>query len=265
VIGGWRRERLRLRTLLESGRSPGAAPAFRRAGLEPVPAPVRRFFETVLDDGAPIVAAAELRHRGTMRTDEAKDVWVPFTSRQRVVARPPGFVWDARIAGPLGLPVHVLDAYVGGEGALRAAIFGIVPVLEAPAGPELARGELLRWLAEAAWIPTALLPGPDLRWDAIDATTARATLRDRGHEVALAFRFGEDGTIDSVATDARPRAVGGRTVLTPWEGRFARVERFGAMRIPLEAEVAWIPPEGRRPYWRGRIEAAEFEPVAPRA
>lgn len=25
------------------------------------------------------------------------------------------------------------------------------------------------------------------------------------------------------------------------------------MRIPVRAEVAWILPEGRTPYWRGRV------------
>ena len=31
--------------------------------------------------------------------------------------------------------------------------------------------------------------------------------------------------------------------------------------IPLEGEVAWILPDGRRPYWRGRIREIDYELV----
>jgi hypothetical protein len=31
------------------------------------------------------------------------------------------------------------------------------------------------------------------------------------------------------------------------------------MLVPLGGEVAWLPPEGPKPYWRGRITAIEYE------
>jgi hypothetical protein len=31
------------------------------------------------------------------------------------------------------------------------------------------------------------------------------------------------------------------------------------MRVPLEAEVAWILPDGPKPYWRGRIVEIVYE------
>ena len=31
------------------------------------------------------------------------------------------------------------------------------------------------------------------------------------------------------------------------------------MYVPLEGEVAWLPPEGAKPYWRGRITAISYE------
>ena len=41
---------------------------------------------------------------------------------------------------------------------------------------ELARGEFMRWFAEAPWYPTALLPSQGVRWQAVDDTSAQATL-----------------------------------------------------------------------------------------
>jgi hypothetical protein len=37
---------------------------------------------------------------------------------------------------------------------------------------------------------------------------------------------------------------------TPWEGRWTNYEMRHGILIPLEGEVAWILPDGRRPYWR---------------
>jgi hypothetical protein len=31
------------------------------------------------------------------------------------------------------------------------------------------------------------------------------------------------------------------------------------MQIPLEGEVAWLLPEGPKPYWRGRITDIAYE------
>src|SRR6187549_2880476 len=40
---------------------------------------------------------------------------------------------------------------------------------------ELALGELQRFLAEAPWMPTLLLPGQNVGWEEIDDASARAT------------------------------------------------------------------------------------------
>jgi hypothetical protein len=47
--------------------------------------------------------------------------------------------------------------------------------------------------------------------------------------------------------------VNGEIVPTPWEGRFWNYSERDGMRIPVDGEVAWLLPEGAKPYWRGRI------------
>jgi hypothetical protein len=46
---------------------------------------------------------------------------------------------------------------------------------------------------------------------------------------------------------------------TPWRGRFWNYEERGGMRVPLDGEVAWMPPEGAKPYWRGGITETAYE------
>jgi hypothetical protein len=156
------------------------------------------------------------------------------------------------------LPVHVHDAYVQGEGLLHGALFGLATVTEMRGTPEAAEGELLRYLAEAAWYPTALLPSQGVIWHPVDAHSARVSMSDGQVTVSLLVRFGEDGLIESVYADERGREVDGAVVPTPWEGRWGNYERRDGILIPTEGEVAWLLPEGRKPHWKGRVDEISY-------
>lgn len=263
-----------MREQLESTRAAATNETYDPVELEGLPAPVIRYFRTVLREGQPLVLAVDLEHTGTFNTSETSERWKPFVSTQRVIVRRPGFDWEARIkmmpgfalrahnsyiATTLGPAVRVHDAYIAGEGILHASLFGLVSVAHQRGTPELARGELMRFLAEAAWYPTGLLPNEDARWEAIDDSSARITLTDRNTDVSMVFCFDDDNLIESVHAESRGRTVQGKIVPTKWEGRWSRYELRDGMRIPLEGEVAWILPEGRRPYWRGRISRIRYE------
>ena len=206
-----------------------------------------------------MISAVSVAHAGTFNTSETGEQWKPFTSTQRVITQRPGFDWEGRIAMLPGLTVHVHDAYIAGEGILHATLFGLVSLVNLRGTPEVAHGELMRFLAEAAWYPTALLPSQGVRWEAVDETSAKATLKDGDLSLTLLFRFDEHGLIESVRTEARGRTVAGTVVPTPWEGRWSHYEPRDGMRVPTEGEVAWMLPEGPRPYWRGRITRLDYE------
>jgi hypothetical protein len=254
----WKSGTRELRDQLEAARLPIEPKVFDRRELEREPAPVQRYFRAVLADGQPIVAAVTLSHTGTFNMGESAERWKPFTSSQSVVTRRPGFDWDGRIAMIPGLPVYVHDAYIAGEGILHAAVLGLVSMVDLRGGDEVAKGELMRFFAEAAWYPTALLPSQGVRWDAVDDHSARATLKDGDITVTLLFRFNEEGLIDTMRAEARGRTVGGTIVSTPWHGRFWNYAIRDGIRVPLEGEVSWLLPEGAKPYWRGRITQLSY-------
>jgi hypothetical protein len=255
----WQAGTRALHSKMEAARSPVEPARYDPRELAGLPAPVQRYFRAVLREGQPMVAAVSVEHAGTFNMSETGEQWKPFTSSQRVVTKRPGFVWDGRIAMMPGLRVRVHDAYVAGEGILHATLFGLVPLADVRGTPEVAQGELMRFLAEAAWYPTALLPSQGVRWEAVDERSAKATLRDGETTLTLTFRFDEAGLIESVRAEARGRTVKGAVVPTPWEGRWRNYELRDGMRVPLEGEVAWMLPEGPKPYWRGRITSLSHE------
>lgn len=231
------------------------------ARLAAAPAPVRRYLALALGPGQRAVRRARLEHAGEFAARAGQ--WKPFTSVQHVAADPPGFVWDARFSmAPLPLAVRVRDSYVGGVGSMRAAVGALVPVGGQEGTPEVAASALWRYLAEAVWFPTALLPGERLAWTPVDDTTARATLSDRGVTAVADFHFGAGGEVVRV-TGTRYRAVGDGQVLTATEGRHGAYARIGGMMVPTEGEIAWLLPEGRHTYWRARLVRASYRYAAP--
>jgi hypothetical protein len=248
-----------LRSRLEAQRTPFLPSRFDLAELDALPVPVQRCFRATLAPGQPLLSAVHLAHEGTFDLGGDSPRWRRFTSDQLVMTRRPGFDWLGRIALFPGVRMHVHDAYVGGIGVLHAALGGLIPVMHETGGGDLAEGELMRFLAEAAWYPTALLPSQGVAWQAVNAERADATLTDEGVAVTLRFRCDEAGQIVGVRTERRGRMVAGRAVPTPWEGRFWGHERRDGMLIPMEGEVGWIVDGAYRPYWRGRITAVRFE------
>ncbi len=227
--------------------------------LEGLPAPVKRYFRSVLKDGQPIIAAATVEHVGTFNLNPTDEQWKPFTSKQRVVTRRPGFVWNARIAMVPGIAVYVHDAYVDGEGTLNPAILGLFSLAGKIDASDLAQGEFVRFFAETAWYPTALLPSQGVHWKAVDDHFATATLVDGKVSVTMLVGFNEADLIESVRVEARAALVGNTVVPTPWEGRWSNYQERDGMLIPLTAEASWLHLDGRKPYWRGTITSIMYE------
>ena len=183
--------------------------------------------------------------------------WGPFTATQDFRVKPAGFVWDARISMMAGIAVRVRDGFAGGRGAMHGAALGLITVVHQEGTGEIAVASLMRYLAEACWFPTALLPASGVVWAPVDDSTARATLTVGGASATVDFHFGADGLVSRVSA-LRPRAVGAGSVPTPWQGRWTEYGVLGGVKIPVAGEVEWQLPEGPQPYWRGRITSVEY-------
>ncbi|MCC3433770.1 MAG: hypothetical protein JGK08_28555, partial [Microcoleus sp. PH2017_04_SCI_O_A] len=224
--------------------------------IEGLPEPVQRFFWTVIKDGQAIASAVKLSQQGLFNLSETEDKWSPFTATQFVTTQRPGFDWDARIQMAPGVNAFVHDTYLLGEGSLHASLLGLFTVANMHGAPENNQGELLRFLAETPWYPTALLPSQGVRWEAINDTSARATLTDGATTVSVVFQFNAEGAIATMRAEARYRD---KLTAMPWCGRFGEYSVRNGMLIPLEGEVGWEYPEGIRLYFKGRITEIEYE------
>jgi hypothetical protein len=260
AFGAWRWQNSAdaLVTQLNAGRTAPLASRHDAAELAGLPAPVQRYFRAVLVDGQPVVTALTLTQTGMFNLGKTADQWKPFTATQDFTTARPGFVWNAKIAMFPGVPVRVVDAFIEGEGLLRPTLLGLFDMGTIEGKGEIARGELLRYFAESVWFPTALLPSQGVVWQAVDDTSAKATMTDGSIAVTMLFRFGDDGLITAIHVEGRATIVGNETVLMPWECRMSNYQTRNGMRIPLTGEVLYITPQGEKPYFKGTIRTLAF-------
>jgi hypothetical protein len=226
-----------------------------------LPAPVVRYLARALGERPVAIARASIDQQGELRTSVTASRWLQFAAQEVVRPADAAFCWDARVRVAPGVRVRVRDAYENGEGRGRVDLWSVIPVAHERGGANSSLGALLRFLAEAPWYPTVLLPSPSLTWSAIDPDRALATLSDHGRTAQATFRFDAAGDVIGVYTQVRPYRTRGGYRQLPWEGRFFDHAVRQGVRIPHGAEVGWIEEGAWQCVWRGRITAIRYELV----
>jgi Family of unknown function (DUF6544) len=213
-------------------RRPAEAPFDPRV-LNDLPEPARRYLAATLAAGTPPARSVRLRMQGRFLLGDA---WRPLTATERLAAD--GLVWRATVMAA-GLKVRVYDSLGPGGAAMRAWGLGLVPVARAD-GPDITRSGAGRLAAELIWLPSALLPGPDVAWEALDADTARFHVTVAGNPLAV------DVGVDAAG---RPVTVSMARWGDPGADGVFREARFGAelsdhrtfdgYTIPTKIRVGW--------------------------
>jgi hypothetical protein len=220
-----------------------------RADLEQLPAPVRRWLETSGVIGRPRTTTVRLRQRGAMRI-KADGAWMPFRAEQYFSVDPPGFVWRVDAAMMRVVPIAGRDKYVDGHGQMLIKPGALVTVVDAR-DAKIDQGALLRYLGETIWFPSAALAA-GISWDPIDASHAKATLRDGGLTVSAVFTFDGQGRV--VRFDAtRYMGAGADAELTPWFATCSAWRTFEGVEVPTKGEVGWQLAGGPFIYFRWEI------------
>ena len=230
--------------------------------LDTVPQVVSRYLRRALGTRRHI-QEVRIGQTGTLRTDVHKEDWMPFEAEHIAVPPATGFVWNARVKVAPLLYVRVRDALIDGRGSGQVSLLSAFTVNAAADTAEMNSGSLHRYLAEAVWYPTALLPSTKLRWTEIDATTARATLTDHGTSVSLEFRFGVSSEVTGIFTPARWGTFPEGNRQVPWEGHFRNYQDRDGVFVPTEGEVGWYVDDTWQAVWRGTITDYHIAPAAP--
>ena len=204
--------------------------SFTPAELEGLPDPVQRYFRAAIEPGTPLARTALITMNGHLRIGR----WLPFRGTE-VLTPHRGFVWWARAAGI----VSGSDRYVDGAGELDWKLLGLVRVMHA-SGPDVSRSAGARAAAEAAWLPTTLLPRLGVEWAAPDDAHIEARYAIDGQPMRVRYEMTDDGHVRSVVFDRWGDPDGtGSWGLWPFGGEFTGHASFDGVTIPGAGRMGW--------------------------
>lgn len=222
----------------------------RRLDLNTLPPLLQEYLEKVgVRDHSSTCGSVYFEQAGLFRMNP-EDQMTSFTANQTVSLSAPMFSWEASIR-TRGLPVKVCDRLIEGRGELEARLLGFLKVAKA-SGPELLRGELLRYLAEIPWYPSAIFNQPNIQWQQTGGSKLQGSLSVADVSATVEYRF-EDGLIKSIYVPDRGRTVGSESIPTPWLGEFSEYKKVEGIVVPMRGEVSWLLPEAKFTYFKGEI------------
>ena len=215
-----------------------------------LPREVRELAERLGATGDAAWSSVTLSQRGTMRNDPAGwAMW--FRAVQTIDLQHCEFTWRAA-AGPFGC-ISVIDSFKDGQAKLEARLFGWLPIALANGGAALAKGEIMRYLAELAFAPDAIVCNPLLAWTVINETTLRVSAGRNESRGEVELRLDGTGRIAGVFALDRPRKEGSGFVERPWQGRFFDYRRHQGRWLPFAGEVGWVLDGQSFVAWRGEL------------
>jgi hypothetical protein len=220
-----------------------------------LPEPAQRYFNFSIQPGTPLRTVAELDMTGQFSLGTKENpAYQPMAARQ-ILAAPEGFVWAMRTLG--GMPVSGSDS----SSWTRFRILWLIPVARLGGDPDHRRSAFGRYVAEAVfWTPAAMLPGPGISWEVVDADTARVTVRHGDLSQAVDVTVDSDGRPVVVSfqrwSDANPEKI---FRLQPFGGYLSDFRDVAGFRLPHRVEAGnMFGTEDYFPFFLAEVSAIRF-------
>ncbi|MCB9284746.1 MAG: hypothetical protein H6563_11780 [Lewinellaceae bacterium] len=204
--------------------------------------------------GREMIYAVRLKQQGQMRrTPEEK--WMPTEAEQYFSIDPPGFIWKAKVDMVPAFSFSGRDKYMDGKGNMLIKFLSLFPVVDGK-GPELDQGTLLRYLGEICWFPSAAL-APYITWEAIDSSSAKATMSYKGVSASGVFTFDEAGRMTQFRAQ-RYMGAGETAVLKDWYIPAEEWKEFQGVQVPAKGGVIWQLESGDFNYYQWEVTDIEY-------
>ena len=193
-----------------------------------LPAPVIRYYQTIMGEEVPVIETAVITARGTLRF-----AGITFPARLRFIheaGRGYRHYIEATIFGyPL---LKVNERYLDGQSQME------LPVGVIENEPKINMAANLGLWGESIWLPTIFITDPRVRWQAIDDSSAQLIVPFEDGEDTFTVVFDvQTGLIQSMEAMRYREADDAAKI--PWRLEPVAWEAYHGILIPSRSTVTW--------------------------
>ena len=152
-----------------------------------------------------------------------------------------------------GVPFQGYDYYMDGKGGMKGVLAKLFTLFD-QTGPEMDKACLITYLAEAFFLPDALLKD-FITFTQVDERTVEATITNKGVTASGVFHFNDSYEMTSFTTNDRGQiAPDGSIEYTPWEAQCENYKEYSdGIRRPTVFRAVWKNKDGDFIYFDGKI------------
>jgi hypothetical protein len=216
------------------------------------PVAAARWLDATVSSGAPDRSRIWIGQRGAM---DAGNRWLTFKGTGTYAATPLSYDWRARLRLMFGVWAIVKDGYSENEGWGGAWLYGIKSMGQR-SGPEVLVMQVIRNLAELAWVPDLARAEPSLRWSDAGERAFEISTMAGDREVTVKFDIDDQGDIVRASAN-RPYDIPEGYAESPWHCDFGDPSDFGGVRIPSTVVATYDYDEGPWEYFRGEVTSVD--------
>jgi len=221
-----------------------------------LPEPVQRYLRYTGIIGRQHVAFVRLKQTGAMQP-KPDGKWFPLKAEEYYTVDNPGFVWRGCMAVAPLISATAQDMYLNGQGNMHVKLLSAITLVNAK-GKEMDEASLMRFFNEMQWFPSSLV-SDNVKWEAIDASSARSTLTDRGMSVSAVFCFDSEGKIINFIAERGRSTDGGKLARTKWSTPISEYRTYSnGLRLPSKGEAVWHLDSGQYAYIKLEITDIEY-------
>lgn len=206
-----------------------------------LPDPVKNWLRSSGAAGRPVTRVGKVVQKAELQLKPGQKRWMPAKAIQFTTLDPPAFVWH--VEGQLNRFVTFsgLDRFGNGKGSMLVKLQSLLMVASEE-GEKINEGTLQRYLGEMVWFPSLAI-SPNITWEAMDDTTAVATLYYGGTEGSGIFHFNAGG---EVVRFSAMRFMGNEPEAErrEWIMEITDYATFEGIRVPFRMHATWKLEEG---------------------
>ena len=209
--------------------------------IQELPTPVQHWMRSTGIIGKPAINNARVSQKALMKMKPEQKDWSIAEAEQYTTVNPPAFIWTVNMKMAPLIKIKGRDKFTAGKGEMLIKINSLVNVVNEK-GSRMDEGTLQRFLGELVWFPSLAL-SPYISWEAIDDTTAKATMTYKETTGSGTFYFNENG--DFVKFVAM-RYMGNKDDAKryPWVLTVDDYAVFEGIKVPSKMKATWKLDEG---------------------